>query len=77
MASKHEMAVMMMKEGIEVFREINKDVMAEPGILTATLLPVLVGCCCQSVMYAYYLKRLDGVIAGLEALRQSDARTKR
>jgi hypothetical protein len=78
MASKKEMGVIMMKEGIEVFKEVNKDVFVDVASpLIVTLLPVLFGCCCQSIMYAYYMKRLDAVIAGLEALRQSDARIKR
>ena len=66
--TKHEMAVAMMKEGIEAFKEVNNNVSLSPNDagLAISLLPIMLGCSCQAVMYAHYMKRLDRIIEELQ-----------
>ena len=53
-----ERAVEMVRKGIEVFREMNKDVMASPNLFTAAILPVLLMASIQSVAYVEVIKLL-------------------
>jgi len=48
----------MVRKGIEVFREMNKDVMASPNLFTAAILPVLLMASIQSVAYVEVIKLL-------------------
>lgn len=62
----HELAVKMVRRGIEVFREVNKDTFAEPNQLTLTLLPVLLMSCINASIQTHVMKQLAAALSGKE-----------
>jgi hypothetical protein len=64
----HELAVKMVRQGIEVFREVNKDTVVSTEMLpmTATLLPVLLATCISTVAHVHLMKQIAAAISNKE-----------
>ena len=60
----HELAVKMVRRGIDVFKEVNKDTFAEPNALTLTLVPVLLVSCINAAIQVHVMKQLAAALSG-------------
>lgn len=63
----HELAVKMVKQGIEVFKEINKDTLFDPGSpLQVSLIPILLATCINAAGHVHIMKQLAAAISNKE-----------
>lgn len=62
----HELAVKMVRQGIEVFREVNKDVFTGVSALDVQLISILLATSINAVGHVYLMKQLAAAISNKE-----------
>lgn len=60
----HDLAVKMVLRGIDVFKEVNKDMSADA--FTVTLLPVVLMGCFNAVIQVHMMKQLAAAVSNKE-----------